>query len=152
LLKAYDVYKSDIGSILPQSRRQGERYTRYCENLKRAEVKRLEEVRSFDCLSYIYGSRTRTVNLDAYFRYKTVEFRQHSGTYDYEKIKNWVIITQGLLKIAAKMVTDQTNLFSYNWKQFEDELNLNEDIKEYIASRRRIFKVTPSSVVFNEYY
>ena len=30
------------------------------------------------------------VNLEAYSRHRTVEFRQHSGTINFTKIENWV--------------------------------------------------------------
>jgi hypothetical protein len=37
-------------------------------------------------------SRYYKLNLTAFGRYQTVEFRQHSGTTDYRKIRNWVLL------------------------------------------------------------
>lgn len=36
------------------------------------------------------GSRFVKVNLESYERYKTIEFRQHSGTLNVDKVHNWV--------------------------------------------------------------
>lgn len=36
------------------------------------------------------GSRYHKVNAESYARHKTIEFRQHAGTTNYEKIINWV--------------------------------------------------------------
>jgi hypothetical protein len=37
-----------------------------------------------------YGTRYRKLNMTAMSRYGTVEFRQHSGTVDADKVENWV--------------------------------------------------------------
>lgn len=41
-------------------------------------------------LGQSYGTRYRKLNMEAYHRYQTVEFRQHSGTVDAEKVMNWI--------------------------------------------------------------
>lgn len=45
-------------------------------------------------------ARHHKVNICAYNKYRTVEFRQHEGTFDYEEIKNWIIFSQQLVDRA----------------------------------------------------
>jgi hypothetical protein len=44
--------------------------------------------------------RYRNVNLRCLHTYGTVEFRQHSGTFEFEKVEAWVVLTQGLVEKA----------------------------------------------------
>ena len=47
--------------------------------------------RAFGC------DRYHKVNLEAFSRHHTIEFRQHAGTINYTKIENWVTFLAGLL-------------------------------------------------------
>lgn len=42
-------------------------------------------------------ARHHKVNICAYNKYRTVEFRQHEGTFDFEKIKAWIVLSQQLV-------------------------------------------------------
>lgn len=44
--------------------------------------------------------RYRSLNLRAMHRYGTVEFRQHSGTVEADKMVGWIVLTQGLVEKA----------------------------------------------------
>lgn len=50
-----------------------------------------------DLRSDYVASRYHTVNLDAFRRHRTVEFRQHNGTLSYQAIANWVRFGQRLI-------------------------------------------------------
>lgn len=43
-------------------------------------------------------ARHHKINICAYNKYSTVEFRQHEGTFDFEKIKNWIVFSQQLIR------------------------------------------------------
>lgn len=45
-------------------------------------------------------ARHHKVNICAYNKYRTVEFRQHEGTFDFEKVKAWVVLSQQLVNRA----------------------------------------------------
>ena len=48
------------------------------------------------------GNRYHKVNLEAYSRHKTVEFRQHSGTTNFTKMRNWVLFLHKLVTFATR--------------------------------------------------
>ena len=48
------------------------------------------------------GGRYHKVNLEAFARHSTIEFRQHSGTIDFAKIENWVKFLAGLLTYSIQ--------------------------------------------------
>lgn len=52
------------------------------------------------------GSRYRKVNMQSFFTHGTVEFRQHSGSTDFEKISFWVKLLHNLIDYSAtRLVT-----------------------------------------------
>lgn len=76
------------------------------------------------------GTRYRKVNAYAFLRHKTIEFRQHSGTVEYEKIMHWV-------KFVAALVQ-----YSYN-NEIHEEIIWVENIpflkgreQDYYVARR----------------
>lgn len=52
-------------------------------------------------------ARHHKVNVCAYNKYGTVEFRQHEGTFDYEKIENWIIFSQQLVNRAKDTTVNE---------------------------------------------
>lgn len=55
--------------------------------------------RAFGC------DRYRKVNLEAFSRHHTIEFRQHAGTINFTKIENWVNFLAGLLTYSIQNET-----------------------------------------------
>ena len=55
-----------------------------------------EEIKGTIC------DRSHKVNLEAYSRHKTVEFRQHSGTTNFTKMRNWVLFLHKLVTFATR--------------------------------------------------
>lgn len=56
---------------------------------------------------YQMGGRYYKVNPESYRRHKTVEFRQHQGTVNYEKISNWVNFCLKLVAWSKENVLDR---------------------------------------------
>jgi len=107
-------------------------------------MERLEE-----CLT-IYDianrfSRYHVINMTAYLKYGTVEFRQHSGTIEFVKIANWLKITQALVATAKnkkriKMTGVAKTIVHQNWA-FLEELNLrNTEQAAYFMERKEAFR------------
>ena len=104
LIKNHINYEKLITSFMPPSRRNNY----YCISMmKRFMIKEniyrkidncdsIEEIRDF------YDSKYYRLNVMSYFRHKSVEFRQHSGTIEFEKIKNWILLLNALVKKAKK--------------------------------------------------
>jgi hypothetical protein len=125
----YAQYQSKFSAMLPGSRR--EQY--YARALDRAELSRLLNGETLGC-------RYKVVNPDAYNRHGTVEFRQHSGTVNFEKIINWVKITQAVMKKARELAATNTSPQYYSFKDMDEELNLSTELKTYIKDRTEFFQ------------
>lgn len=86
-----------IDSFMPESRRQNY----YCKGLKAISDSDIESARTINDLQAAFGNnRYRKVNLEAYSRHRTVEFRQHSGTTNFTKMENWIHFLNGLITFA----------------------------------------------------
>lgn len=91
--KNYANIEGIIDSFMAPSRRANS--NTYCgsiirnvEDLKYAESRGL--INSLQDIQSIFGTRYKKLNVVAYNTHKTIEFRQHQGTTDFEKISNWV--------------------------------------------------------------
>lgn len=109
LVSIYSVFESVIDSIMPNSRRAS--VNAYCRTMLSADLSRIQAARTFIGLGGLFTSgRYHKVNLDAFHRHQTVEFRQHSGTTDPIKVKNWILIC---LRIVDKAFAQNFNHSSF---------------------------------------
>lgn len=82
-------------------------------------------------------ARHHKVNICAYNKYRTVEFRQHEGTFDFEKIKNWIIFSQQLVNRAKDTVVMEGVA---TWDSLMKTLGLTEpQLRESIESPDKIY-------------
>lgn len=127
----YDMCWSAICSFMPQSRR----HNAYCEKMKGYELSGiLNHVNgTIMDMTYEVNDRYNAVNLKAYQRHRTIEFRQHSGTIEFEKISNWIKFITALVEFSRDgLVSDK--------KIRVEELNfLPEEVKNYYIERARHF-------------
>jgi len=102
LLRLYGRMEYYIDHMMPPSRRANN--NRYCKSIAyKLELdghlldscKTTEEVRE-----WLGCDRYHKVNLEAWWRQGTIEFRHHSGTVEAEKIVNWIVLTQLILRAA----------------------------------------------------
>ncbi len=122
IAKIYMKFERVIDSFMPPSRREGRnRMVRSCWNViarrdnigrrvvcqKAREVSEAEAFRVVDgCeteeqLRSTWGTRYRKLNLMSFWKYRTVEFRHHSGTLNADKAENWVKFCMMLVSGAA---------------------------------------------------
>ncbi len=100
LIKMYARCEDVIDSFMPPSRRASN--NSYCASTKNL-------VRTLSHHSNLQGySRYTKLNFQSWYRQGTVEFRQHSGTTDYNKISNWIIFTAQFLATAKNVVSRTT--------------------------------------------
>ncbi|PWK27006.1 putative amidoligase enzyme [Arcicella aurantiaca] len=95
ILINYMNFEEEIDSFLPHSRRNNS-YTQSIKNHRTA----VENARTMQGLISAFDGRYYKVNLQSYSRHNTIEFRQHSGTVEYEKIENWVIFLHNLIEYS----------------------------------------------------
>lgn len=103
-------YTKAFDELVAPSRREGGDKSKWCRplfNTDLAEEYRNERISDFQQCKTIeeqanfFGSRYMRLNLQSYVCYGTVEFRQHQGTTDADKICNWVILTQMAVERGA---------------------------------------------------
>lgn len=120
--------ENTFDSIVPDSRR-GNKNT-YCKSLtsiattKRLAIEKIKNASSISNLMNVISTRYVKLNLQAYTRQGTVEFRQHSGTTTFSKIKSWILICARLIEY-----TKQNGLVN-NIKYIT-----NESLQDYINDR-----------------
>jgi hypothetical protein len=101
LLLNYSHYEGVIDSFMPESRR-ADRNT-YCLPVRRVFQNfegRVDAATSISALATEQRSRYHKINLTAYLRHRSIEFRQHSGTVEFEKISNWVVFLHNLVEFS----------------------------------------------------
>lgn len=128
IFKNYQKLERLIDSFMAESRRgncrwaqslQGFNFT-YCHN-----AYQVQNVMSQD--------RYHKVNPMSFNRHNTVEFRQHQGSTNYEKISMWV-------KFCAKLVGwSRYNVFTSEVMNIEDIPFLNDEEKAFFQSRKEHF-------------
>ncbi|NPV54665.1 MAG: hypothetical protein HPY71_14315 [Firmicutes bacterium] len=89
------------------------------------------------------------LNLKAYIRHNTVEFRQHQGTVDAEKIVNWIRLTQAMVESAEKLNHAKLDLTNrpvrpdhdrwHFWAMLKKVLSVSEfeGLRAYYGRRRK---------------
>ena len=96
IVKLYATFEPVIDSTMPLSRRAGANI--FCRSMTAVSMIEIERAESFTTVAEIANPlhvrsdrRYHKLNLQAYSRHSTVEFRQHSGTVDGIKARRWVV-------------------------------------------------------------
>jgi len=111
-------------SLQPESRRNN--INTYCGSvtkiLSRLDTQSAKESftrNPFKLYNSVLCTRYVKVNLEAYTRHSTVEFRQHSGTIESSKITNWVVLLLGFVEKSRN-----SNLSGASKKQTLDSFRI----------------------------
>lgn len=99
IYRIYDKHGEAIEQILPKSRRLGARG--YAKVLDYRIMSIIEQVQTINELRNYLTDRYWTLNFTSYTKYGTIEFRQHSGTTEFEKMANWVLLTHKIIERAT---------------------------------------------------
>ncbi len=106
LVKRYAAWEAQIDAMMPRSRRGSA--NSYCTSAARdvltVEAAQGDAKAVAMAIARAQGHRARynKLNLQSLLRYGTVEFRQHSGTVDADKIENWVRFCAAFVDATAK--------------------------------------------------
>lgn len=121
--KIYQYHESVFDSMLPNSRRADN--NPYCGSLSRFY---LQNCSTPSDIKRVLRTRYLKLNIESYFKYKTIEFRHHSGTVNKTKITNWVKICMGVIDWARSNRP-------YDASFFDDNPFFSDELKEYILER-----------------
>ena len=118
IFKNFIAQEDIFDAILPVSRRANN--NQYCKTLQSANSRAIDEAATvgqlYRAVSGIgYRSRYYKLNLGAYFTHGTIEFRQHSGTVEWEKIVNWIRLTSKFLEDSKDLAEPITGIFPYRF-------------------------------------
>lgn len=94
-----------IDKMMPESRRESN--NNFCKSLtgcmKQADMIILVGLaETMGQMKHLFATRYLKLNLQSYVKYGTIEFRQHSGTVEFDKIKNWILFTQRIVTVASQ--------------------------------------------------
>lgn len=102
----YSKHQDHINSLMPASRRQeATARSGYCRAITKRELDLVNQATSIIDIRHAQDGRYRVINFQAYIKYGTIEFRQHAGSTDFEKLFNWIKITQSLIAQAVAKKT-----------------------------------------------
>jgi hypothetical protein len=128
LAKSHIEIESSFDSIVPSSRRKNN--NSYCKSLtsiatnKTLAISKINAANTINEFVSVMSNRYVKMNFQSYTRQGTVEFRQHSGTTTFSKIKNWILICARIIEYTkANGFTNDINFF------------LNESLQDYISDR-----------------
>ncbi len=125
LVRNYQRLENVIDTFMAHSRRGNN--SRWCHTLQGIDFSNCRTKR--DILEAMNGDRYFKVNAASYSRHRTIEFRQHQGSTDYEKISNWVRFLAKLVEYSYKHeITTCTRI--------EDVPFLTDEEKQYFIRRR----------------
>ncbi|WP_338761789.1 amidoligase family protein [Bernardetia sp. ABR2-2B] len=106
LVLNYADLESVIDTFLPNSRRASN--NSYCSSIIRHKID-VENASTIRELTDAIPYRKSKLNTKSYVKYKTVEFRHHSGTVEFEKISNWILFLHNLVEYSKDKRIERVN-------------------------------------------
>ena len=131
--KRYAQYEADIDAWMAPSRRGNN--SRWCASIATNNSQGLRDVAAhtgtLSGMANLCG-RYYKVNLQSLSRYGTVEFRQHGGSTEFEKIGAWVKFLMGFVE-ASKTTRTGTDITTY--KRAKRQGNAFGEVRELFAQK-----------------
>ena len=134
----YIRYEGTIDSMMPKSRRGNN--NQYCGSMRYnyhgygstsgtqfvvSKINQIKKAKTVADIDSVYCSRYKKLNAQSYIRHGTIEFRQHAGTVEFEKIRNWVILTNLMVeKAKTSRVKSSFNENFDNYDSFKAMMNM----------------------------
>lgn len=129
----YARLENVIDNFMPKSRKGNN--NQYCQGYKnfRNFEEQIENCTSLQQIERLFGSRYYKINPKSYARHNTIEFRQHGGTVEFEKISNWIRFLGNLISFSESKITTNPTLEGLA------EFN-NTEIMNYLKQRTNKLK------------
>ena len=139
----YARFEDCIDELVPMSRRGN--YNSYCAS-PGTDLEQLQKAKSIEeIVDRMYPSRYIKLNCQSYRRHGTIEFRQHGGSTEYQKIMSWIVLTQMMVERAVNG-TIQLKEGANDWFNFKKVLRayawmgadeLQQEAIKYLNKRRK---------------
>jgi hypothetical protein len=104
LYATYAKFEKVLDSFLAPSRRGS--VNQYCSTLSSRGIdimlEELKKVKTVVGMQSMFSDRYVKLNICSYIKYGTIEFRQHQGTLNFDKIYNWILLTQHMVETAKR--------------------------------------------------
>lgn len=126
-VSAYAVNQPAINSILSRSRHAN----MYATAWNTHELAAIASAATVGQMASAVANRYKTVNLQSFPRYGTIEFRQHQGTHNAEKITRWINFVSAIVSVSRSREIRAAGTFS----ALVSELNLTSDDAAFFAER-----------------
>ena len=128
VFKNYQKLERVIDTFMARSRRANN--SQWCRTLQGRNF--MWCTTKSDIFDAMNGDRYFKVNACSYARHKTIEFRQHQGSTDFEKISNWV-------NFCAKLVAwSKKNVLSSEVTSIDEIPFLTKKEKSFFKSRAEV--------------
>jgi len=127
VVRNYTANQALIDSLLAPSRRNN----RFALPWNDFELRQIENCATIQDVARAQSGRYKTVNFASFPRYGTIEFRQHQGTQNAEKISNWVKLLDALIDISTRREIGRCA----NLDAFLNALELDAETKSYFIER-----------------
>lgn len=125
----YNLLYDVICSFLAPSRRKGGECSRWCMPFRHEHVPTFRNATNPSRIIEALGSRYFCVNPESWRRHHTIEFRQHQGTTDFEKISMWV-------RFCVRLVHwSEANRLDHEVRTIADIPFLTDEEKAYFQGR-----------------
>ncbi|WP_291726188.1 amidoligase family protein [Bernardetia sp.] len=106
ILLNYASLENVIDMFLPNSRRANN--NNYCKSIINHKSA-IENASTIHQLTAAIPQRYNKLNTKSYTKYKTIEFRHHSGTVEFDKIHNWIVFLHNLVEYSKDKRVSQVH-------------------------------------------
>lgn len=130
----YKAIERIVDSFMAVSRRENNNI--YCKSLNAlTPFEVADNMRTYDVCNEIFTrcdrSRYYKVNAHAFGRHQTIEFRQHQGSVEFDKIANWIKFLQLFVAYSEDNVIAEGSITTIDDLPF-----LTKELKEYYKNRK----------------
>lgn len=137
----YAVNQSWFDMLVARSRRGGNSATHGGARMENSELRHLDQIgRNGYYIDSFNWDRYCTVNLAAYSRHGTIEFRQHQGTLNATKAKTWVKLLLAVVEFGVRRqdVGSLWDLERGNLREVLKDLRLHSLDRDYLLRRAEV--------------
>jgi hypothetical protein len=102
----YANLEPTIDEFMPQSRRANNAF--YCQSIVQYKTA-IANATAITDFKNIMNGRYYKINPQSFSRHKTIEFRQHSGTIEFDKMEKWIIFLHNLIDYSKNHTINNGN-------------------------------------------